>query len=139
MVRPATTLLTRGVLAALLLGPVGACQKKERVDDSGPASPAPVIAELSGAKKGYVGRWVQTDGNGAPAYLDIGPRGGIRYSHKMSVPPYREENIEGLIAAFHGNDIEVSGASPGTVVVTDPPEKLGGRWQMRAMKKNFER
>jgi hypothetical protein len=126
------------LLTFLTLPLLGACGKNPRADD-GPISSPEIIAALRGPKRGYVGAWVQSDADGAPAYLDIGPRGGIRYRYESTAPPYRKERIEGLVARFVGNDIEVSGASPGLIVVSDPPQRSGDRWQMRAMKKTFER
>lgn len=85
-------------------------------------SPPEIVAELAGAKKGYVGEW-----RGRETTLDIDPQGNVRWvrgtgesSEKLSAP----------IAAFIGDDMEFRAVIKITLAVSEAPHEVGDHWEM---------
>jgi hypothetical protein len=87
-------------------------------------SPAAVTAELSGAKRAYVGAWRSAAGS----VLDILPNGQVTYDKRE--PGQANEKITVAIAAFHGADIELRVLAAIVLNVSVPPRRVGGGWEM---------
>lgn len=91
-------------------------------------SPPEVVAELAGAKKGYVGSWKSAAGKDST--LDIDAQGNVRFV-KDEGGGFKEKT-EAPIAAFVGNDMQFRAVITFTIPVTEPPREVGDHWEMTA-------
>ena len=89
-------------------------------------SPPEVVAELAGAKKGYVGEW---RGVGNASTLDIDPQGNVRFER---ITGGSSEKLTAPIAAFVGSDMEFRAVIKLTIPVSEPPHEVGDHWEMTA-------
>jgi hypothetical protein len=97
-------------------------------------SPEAVKVDLEGPKKSYVGRWRSSKG----LALDIDGDGHLLYERDEDGDGHLEK-IEGPIAAFKGDDIELMMIVKFTIHVASPPRESGGKWHMTADGQKLER
>lgn len=133
-------LIVIGVLFVLGLGTcVGGAfilkSKAEQLVDGGGlvlVSPPEVKAELAGVKRDYIGSWRSAKGS----TLDIDADGNI----KMTIAEGgTSETVTAVIAAFHGDDIQLKMLITLTIPVTVPPHRVGDHFQITAKSVTFER
>jgi len=96
-------------------------------------SPPAVKNALAGPRRDYVGAWRSAGGSA----LNIRGDGHIVLSDQEQA--HSTQRLEGEIAAFDGDDIEISLIVTLKVKVTKPPRNVAGHWEMTANAIPFER
>jgi hypothetical protein len=135
-----------GVMALVCVGAIGAGVfwvkgKAEKLvaqaADGGLAfvteSPSEVRTELAGPRSNYVGSWRSDQGSS----LDIEEDGALSYSKVAGRGTTTRYSLP--IAAFDGDDIVCKAMLTLVIKVTEPPQEVGGRWQMVADGTTFYR
>jgi hypothetical protein len=87
-------------------------------------SPPEVRAELAAAKKDYVGSWTSSGGSS----LSLDASGNLDF--KKHEPGGASETVTAPVARFEGNDLVVKPFITFTLHVTEPPHRVGDRYQM---------
>ena len=137
-------LIAVGVLVALGLGTCAAGavwvghkakEVKQNIADGGLVLVAPpeVVADLAGPKKDYVGSWVSASGKST---LDILSDGTLKL---VQDEKGGKETLTAPIAAFVGNDMELRVGLTFEIAVSQPPHRVGDRFEMVARGITFHR
>ena len=130
-------LIVLAVIGTLAVIGIGTCtvgafflarEVKTQMGDGGSmvlTAPPEVVAELAGKKKDYVGSWSSARGSS----LDIRPDGTLTLAKREGGST---TNVNGPIAAFRGDDMELKVFVTIPVRVSVAPHLVGAEWQMTA-------